>query len=150
MLRCGQVRHNRCAISIEEIPSRPKSRYAVTGLYLYDDDVVDIARSVKPPARGELGITSVNQACLERGYLRVLLLGRGFDWLDTVIHDSLLGTAHFVETIETRQGYKIACPEEVAYHNDWIMAVELRTRAEPPEKSGYGSCLLNLLDSTHG
>jgi len=135
------------AVSIEEKPASPRSRCAVTGLYFYDNDVVDIAREVEPSARGELEITSVNQVYLERGDLHVQVLGRGFAWLDTGTHASLLDAAHFVETIETRQGYKIACLEEIAYRNGWITAVELRERAGEFRSSGYGSYLLSLLES---
>ncbi|NMG46002.1 glucose-1-phosphate thymidylyltransferase RfbA [Aromatoleum toluvorans] len=137
---------NQRAISIEEKPVKPKSRYAVTGLYFYDNDVIDIAKAVKPSERGELEITSINQAYLERGDLQVQLLGRGFAWLDTGTHESLLEAGHFVHTIEHRQGLKVACPEEIAYHNGWINADELRERAAPLKKSGYGQYLLNLLD----
>ncbi len=132
-------------VSIEEKPAEPKSSYAVTGLYFYDNDVVEIARHVKPSSRGELEITSINQAYLERGDLQVQVLGRGFAWLDTGTHESLLDAAQFVETIETRQGYKIACLEEIAYRNGWINAAKLRELARPLKKSGYGSYLESLL-----
>jgi glucose-1-phosphate thymidylyltransferase len=133
------------ATSIEEKPVQPKSNYAVTGLYFYDNDVVEIARRVKPSARGELEITSVNQAYLQRGDLHVEILGRGFAWLDTGTHQSLLDAAHFVETIENRQGYKIACLEEIAFHNGWLSAADIRRTAQSLSKSSYGEYLLDLL-----
>jgi len=135
------------AISIEEKPERPKSHYAVTGLYFYDADVVAIAKSVKPSFRGELEITSVNQAYLARGNLEVQLLGRGFAWLDTGTHESLLDAAHFVETIETRQGYKVACLEEIAMANGWLTKEEIRVIGESLRKNGYGQYLLSLVEN---
>jgi glucose-1-phosphate thymidylyltransferase len=135
------------AISIEEKPARPRSNYAVTGLYFYDNDVVEIAREVKPSDRGELEITSVNQVYMERGTLNVELLGRGFAWLDTGTHDSLLAAAQFVETIEKRQGYKIACLEEIAWRNGWLTAEQVYGLAQPMAKNGYGRYLLELLES---
>ena len=134
------------AISIEEKPSKPKSNYAVTGLYFYANDVVQIAKCVKPSPRGELEITSVNQAYLERGDLNVELLGRGFAWLDTGTHESLLEAGHFVETIEKRQGYKIACLEEIAFHNGWLGKDDLRRIGQSLSKNAYGQYLLELLE----
>ncbi len=133
------------AISIEEKPAQPKSQYAVTGLYFYDNDVVEIAKSVRPSDRGELEITSVNNAYLARGDLRVEKLGRGFAWLDTGTHDSLMEASQFVQTIEHRQGLKVACLEEIAYQNGWLSLDKLRARAEYYKKTGYGQYLLKLL-----
>ena len=133
------------ALSIEEKPSNPKSHYAVTGLYFYDNDVVDIAKAVKPSERGEYEITDVNLAYLERGDLDVSLLGRGFAWLDTGTHDSLLDASDFVRTVEKRQGLKIACLEEIAFRNGWISADLLQERASFFKKTSYGVYLSSLL-----
>jgi len=132
------------AISIEEKPKQPKSNFAVTGLYFYDNSVIEIAKNVKPSSRGELEITSINEEYLKRGQLKVEPLGRGFAWLDTGTHDSLMHASNFVQTIEQRQGYKVACIEEIAFRNGWISKKQLITLAQSLKKTGYGQYLLEI------
>lgn len=136
---------NQCAVSIEEKPKAPKSNYAVTGLYFYDNNVCSIAAAIKPSMRGELEITDVNRCYLNRGALDVEIMGRGFAWLDTGTHDSLLEAAGFIATLQRRQGLQVACPEEISYRQGWISAADLQKLASPLSTNGYGRYLLSLL-----
>jgi glucose-1-phosphate thymidylyltransferase len=146
--RYGVVEFNGAgvAVSIEEKPKVPKSNYAVTGLYYYDEEVVEIARALKPSPRGELEITDLNRVYLERGALNVERMGRGYAWLDTGTHDSLLEAGQFIATLEKRQGFKVSCPEEIAWRNGWIDDAQLMALAGPLEKSGYGTYLRGLIE----
>jgi glucose-1-phosphate thymidylyltransferase len=134
------------ATSIEEKPRQPKSRYAVTGLYFYDSDVVSVAKSIKPSARGELEITDVNNVYLRRNQLDVQMMARGMAWLDTGTHDSMMEAAHFIQTLEKRQGLKVGCPEEIAWRKGWVSDEQLRQLAAPLAKSGYGKYLLDIME----
>ena len=149
--RYGVVEFNdqRRALSIEEKPKQPKSNYAVTGLYFYDEQVCDIAASIKPSARGELEITDVNRVYLNQNQLEVEIMGRGYAWLDTGTHDSLLDAAGFIATLQKRQGLMVACPEEIAYRNDWISAADVERIAAQLSKNSYGQYLRKILAESH-
>lgn len=136
------------AVSLEEKPAAPRSNYAVTGLYFYDENVARLARTLKPSARGELEITDLNRLYMEIGKLHVEIMGRGYAWLDTGTHESLLDASQFIATIEHRQGLKVACPEEIAFRKGWIDAAQLETLADPMKKNGYGQYLMRVLKET--
>ena len=138
-------------LSLEEKPAKPKSRYAVTGIYFYDNKVCELAASLKPSVRGELEITDLNRLYLERGALTCEVMGRGMAWLDTGTHESLLEASQYIETIERRQGLKIACPEEVAYRQGWVSAAQIEALAKPMLKNNYGQYLIRMLtEKLHG